>query len=94
MNNEKTTSIFRTEKDKKEFVAAFRKLIMSGAINKDAAIEKLIRENPHFFREPTADELKKISHSAMNDQIRSRAQPTSRLADDIFRAPSDKKKPG
>ena len=90
MNNEK---IIKSENEE-EIVRIFRKLIASGTLDSDKAIEKIMRDYPHFFREPTADELKKISHSAMNDQIRSRAQPTSRLADDIFRAPSDKKKPG
>ncbi len=86
-------TIFKSEKDKKEFVAAFRKMTMSGAINKDVAIEKLIRNNPHFFREPTADELKKISHSAMNDEMRARAQRTNKLSIDFFAnvPPTDKK---
>ncbi len=66
-------TVFKTEKDKKEFVAAFRKLTMSGAVSQDAAIERLIRNNPHFFRQPTADELKKISHSELNSEIRRRA---------------------
>jgi hypothetical protein len=84
-------TIFKSEKDKKEFVAAFRQMTMSGAINKDVAIEKLIRNNPHFFHQPTEAELKKISHSAMNDEMRARAlQPTSRPNYDIFRRPTDK----
>ncbi len=87
-------TIFKTEKDKKEFFAAFRKMTMSGVINKDVAIEKLIRNNPNYFHQPTEDELKKISHSAMNDEMRARAlQPTSRPTYDIFRAPTDKQKP-
>jgi hypothetical protein len=85
-------SIFRTEKDKKEFVAAFRKMTMSGAINDERAIEIIMRDNPHFFHQPTADEIKKSFHAAMNDEIRSRAQQTSRLANDIFRGPADKQK--
>jgi glutamyl-tRNA reductase len=84
MNNEKTMTIFKTEKDKKEFVAAFRKLTMSGAITRDAAIEKIMRNNPHYFHQPSADELKKISHSAMNDEMRARAQQTNKFADSFF----------
>jgi hypothetical protein len=86
-------SIFTDEKYKKEFVAAFRKMTMSGAINKDVAIEKLIRNNPNYFHQPSADELKKISRSEMNAEMRARAQPTSRLSIDIFRRPADKQKP-
>jgi hypothetical protein len=94
MNNEKTMSIFRTEKDKEEFVRLFRAKTMSGSISDDRAIEIIIRNNPHFFREPTADELKKIAHSTMNDEMRARAlQPTSRPTFDIFRRPADKQKP-
>ncbi len=86
-------SIFKTEKDKKEFVAAFRKMTMSGAISGDVAIEKIIRDNPHFFHQPTENDLLQISHSLLNEEIRARAQQTNRLADDIFRGPADKQKP-
>jgi hypothetical protein len=82
-------TIFKSEKDKKEFVAAFRKMTMSGVINKDVAIEKLIRNNPNYFHQPTEDELKKISHSAMNDEMRARARQSNRLFIDIFRRPAD-----
>ncbi len=78
---------------KEEVVRIFRKLTASGVLDSDKAITKIIRDNPHFFHQPTADELKKISHSTMNAEIRSRAQQTSRLADDIFRGPTDKQKP-
>jgi hypothetical protein len=78
-------TIFKTEKDKEEFVRAFRKMTMSGAVTKDRAIEKLIRDNPNYFHQPTEDELKKISHSAMNDEMRARAQQSNRLADGFFR---------
>jgi hypothetical protein len=84
MNNEKTTSIFRTEKDKKEFVAAFRKMTMSGAVSQDAAIAKLIRNNPNYFHQPSADELKKSFHAAMNGEMRARARQSNRLSIDIF----------
>ncbi len=94
MNNEKTTSIFRTEKDKEEFVRLFRKMTMSGAVSEDVAVEKLIRDNQRLFHQPTESELKKISHSVMNDEMRIRAlQPTSRPTYDIFRRPADKQKP-
>jgi hypothetical protein len=83
---------FNSEEHKKEFVAAFRKMTMSGAINEDVAIEKLIRDNPHYFHQQTADEAKKSFHAAMNDEIRSRARQTNRLADGIFAnvIPTDK----
>jgi hypothetical protein len=64
---------FNSEEHKKEFVLAFRKLTMSGAVSQDAAIEKLIRDNPHFFHQPTQDDIVKISHSEMNAEIRKRA---------------------
>jgi hypothetical protein len=86
-------TIFKSDAHREEFVAAFRKITMSGAINDDRAIEIIMRDNPHFFHQPTADEIKKISHSAMNGEIRLRAQQTNRLADDIFRGPTDKQKP-
>jgi hypothetical protein len=77
-----------------EIRTIFRKLIASGALDKDKAIAKIMRDYPHFFREPTADELKKSFHAAMNDEMRARAlQPTSRPTYDIFRAPTDKQKP-
>lgn len=89
----KTKKIIKSENEK-EILRIFRKLTMSGAVSADVAIAKIMRDYPHFFREPTADELKKISHSAMNDQMRARAlQPTSRPTYDIFRAHSDKQKP-
>jgi hypothetical protein len=86
-------TIFKTDAHREEFVRAFKKLTMSGAVTKDRAIEKLIRSNPHYFREPTADELKKISHSTMNDEMRARARQSNRLSIDIFRRPADKQKP-
>jgi hypothetical protein len=85
-------TIFKSEKNKKEFVAAFRKLTMSGVVSQDVAIEKLIRDNPHYFHQQTADEARKSFHAAMNDEIRSRARQTNRLADGIFAnvIPTDK----
>ncbi len=83
---------FNSEEHKKEFVLAFRKLTMSGAVSQDAAIEKLIRDNPHFFHQQTEDELKKSFHAAMNDEIRARARQSNRLGDGIFAnvIPTDK----
>jgi hypothetical protein len=89
MDNE---TIIKPEHEK-EVVRIFRKIVASGVINKDAAITKILRDYPHFFREPTADELKKISHSAMNDEMRARARQSNRLSIDIFRRPADKQKP-
>jgi hypothetical protein len=85
MENEKTTSIFRTEKDKQEFVRLFRETTMSGAVSEDVAVEKLIRDNPRFFYQPTEADIAKISRSGLNDEIRRRAQQTNKLADGFFR---------
>jgi hypothetical protein len=92
MKTEKTMSIFTDEEHKKEFVRAFRKMTMSGVISPDVAIEKLIRDNPNYFHQPTAAELKKISHSAMNDAMRARSRQSNRLSIDIFAnvLPTDK----
>ncbi len=81
---------FKSEKDKEEFVAAFRKMTMSGAVDKDQAIETLIRKNPNYFHQPTADELKKIAHSEMNAAMRAGVQ-ANKPTYDIFRRPTDKK---
>jgi hypothetical protein len=86
-------TIFKSDAHREEFVAAFRKMTMSGAVSRDQAIEKLIRKNPHFFHQPTEAELKKIAHSEMNDAMRRRAQQTNRLSDDIFRETADNQKP-
>jgi hypothetical protein len=85
-------TIFKTEKDKEEFVRAFRKMTMSGVVSQDVAIEKLIRDNPNYFHQLTEAELKKSFHAAMNDEIRSRARQSNRLADGIFAnvLPTDK----
>jgi fructose-1-phosphate kinase PfkB-like protein len=78
---------------KEEVVRIFRKLTASGVLDSDKAITKIIRDNPHFFHQPTEAELKKIAHSEMNDAMRRRAQQTNRLSDDIFREPADNQKP-
>ncbi len=83
---------FNSEEHKKEFTAAFRKLTMSGVVSQDAAIEKLIRDNPHYFHQQTADEARKSFHAAMNDEIRARARQSNKLSIDIFAnvLPTDK----
>ncbi len=88
MNAEK---IIKGEHEK-EIVRIFRKLTASGVVNGDKAAEIIMRDYPHFFHQPTADEIKKSFHAAMNDEIRARAQQTNRLAAGIFREPTDKQK--
>jgi hypothetical protein len=93
MNNEKTPSIFRTEKDKKEFVRLFRETTMSGAVSEDAAVEKIIRKNPHLFRVPSENEVKQTFNDVMNSEMRARARLSNRLSIDVFAnvLPRDKK---
>jgi hypothetical protein len=69
MNNEK---IIKAENEK-EIVRIFRRLTASGVINGDKAAEIIMRDYPHFFHQPTENDIVKISHSAMNDEIRRRA---------------------
>jgi hypothetical protein len=92
MNNE---PIIKSE-HAEEIRTIFRRLIASGVLDSDKAINKILRDYPHFFREPTADELKKISHSEMNDAMRARARAglqSDKLADRIFNniPPTDQK---
>jgi hypothetical protein len=88
MNNEK---IIKREHEK-EIVRIFRKLTMSGAVDKDAALEKILRDHPHFFRQPSENEVKRTFNDVMNSELRARAlQPTSRPTYDIFRGHTDKK---
>jgi hypothetical protein len=87
MNNE---TIIKPE-HQKEVVQIFRKLIASGAVDKDAAITKILRDFPHYFHQPTEAELRKSFNDAMNDAIRSRARQTNKLSIDIFRRPTDQK---
>jgi hypothetical protein len=77
-------TVFKSEKDKKEFVAAFRKMTMSGAINKDVAIAKILRDFPHFFRIPDEDEVKRNFNDVLNAEIRSRARQTNKFTDSFF----------
>jgi hypothetical protein len=70
-----------------EVVRIFRKIVASGAINKDAAISKILRDFPHYFRQPTDADIVKISRSELNDEIRRRAGAgvqSSKLADRLF----------
>jgi hypothetical protein len=86
-------TIFKTDAHREEFLRAFKKLTMSGAVTKDAAIEKLIRDNPNYFHQPTADDIVKISRSELNGEIRQRARAgvqSNRATYDIFRLPADK----
>jgi hypothetical protein len=81
-------TIFKTEKDKKEFVRLFRKITMSGDINDDRAVEIIMRDNPHFFHQPTENEVKRTFNDVLNDEIRLRARAgvqSNRIADRIFR---------
>ena len=92
MKTEKTTSIFRTQRDKEEFVRLFREMTMSGAVNEDVAIEKIIRNNQHLFHQQTAAEHTKSFNDAMNAAIRERAQQSNKLSIDFFAnvPPTDK----
>jgi hypothetical protein len=83
---------FKSEKDKEEFVAAFRKMTMSGAINKDVAIEKLIKSNPQYFYQPTPDDIVKTARTSLNAEIRERARQPNKLTIDLFAniPPTDK----
>jgi hypothetical protein len=73
---------------RQEVVRIFRQLVASGVINKDAAINKILRDFPHYFIMPTEDDIAKISRDELNDSIRQRARAgvqSDRLADRIFR---------
>jgi hypothetical protein len=60
-----------------EVVRIFRKMTMSGAINKEAAITKILRDFPHYFHQPTEADIMKISRAELNGEIRRRAQQTN-----------------
>jgi hypothetical protein len=88
-------AIFKTDAHREEFVRAFKKLTMSGVVTKDAAIEKLIRNNPNYFHQQTPDDIVKMSRTSLNDEIRERARAglqSNRLADRVFNSilPTDK----
>lgn len=84
---------FKTDADRRDFLAALKKMTMSGAIAEDDAIEKLIRQNPDFFQQPTESELKANFNATMNAEIRSRARLTNRIADFLFQPkPSEPEK--
>jgi hypothetical protein len=89
-------TIFKTDAHREEFVRAFKKLTMSGAVDKDRAIERLIQQNPHYFHQPTDGEIVNLSRSELNDEIRERARAglqSDKLADRIFNniPPTDQK---
>jgi hypothetical protein len=67
-----------------EVVRIFRKIVASGAINKDAAIAKILRDFPHYFHQPSADDIVKMSRTELNDEIRQRARQTNKFADSFF----------
>jgi hypothetical protein len=77
-----------------EVVQIFRKLIASGAINKDAAITKILRDFPHYFHQPSEDDIAKVSRSELNDEMRRRARQSNRLSIDIFANVQPTDKPG
>ncbi len=84
MENE---TIIKNE-NKEEVVRIFRKLVASGVLDSDKAITKILRDYPHFFHQPTEDDIAKISREELNSEIRSRARAgvqSSKLADRIFR---------
>jgi hypothetical protein len=85
-------TIFKTDAHREEFVAAFKKMTMSGAVTKDRAIERLIQQNPHLFHQPTPDDIVKMSRASLNDEIRERARQPNKLTIDLFAniQPTDK----
>ncbi len=88
MNNE---TIIKSE-HQQEVVRIFRQLIASGVLDSDKAITKILRDYPHYFHQPTPDDIVKTARTSLNDEMRARAlQPTSRQTYDIFRRPADKK---
>jgi hypothetical protein len=80
----KTETIIKDE-HRQEVVRIFRKMTMSGVLDSDKAITKILRDYPHFFHQPTLDDIAKISRAELNGEIRRRAQQTNKLADRIFR---------
>jgi hypothetical protein len=92
MNNE---TIIKPE-HAEEIRTIFRKLIASGAINKDAAITKILRDYPQYFHQPTPDDIAKFSRAELNDEIRRRAvagPQSNGISDRIFNniPPTDQK---
>jgi hypothetical protein len=77
-------SIFTDEKNKKEFARIFREKTMSGFLDKDKAIDLIIRDYPHLFYQPTEAELLQSSRTTLNAEIRSRALQTNKFTDSFF----------
>ncbi len=72
---------------KEKVVSIFRKLTMSGVLDSDKAIAKILRDYPHYFILPTPEDIANLSRSELNGEIRSRAREgvqTNRIADRIF----------
>ncbi len=86
-----TEKIIKSEHEK-EIRTIFRKLIASGVLDSDRAIEKIMRDFPHFFRVPTENEVKQTFNDVLNSEIRRRARQSNRLGDGIFTnvQPTDK----
>jgi hypothetical protein len=76
----------------KEIRTIFRKLIASGVLDSDKAITKIMRDFPHFFRQPSENEVKQTFNDVLNSEIRSRARQSNKLSIDIFSnvQPTDK----
>jgi hypothetical protein len=92
MNNE---PIIKSE-HAEEIRTIFRKLIASGVLDSDKAINKILRDYPHYFHQPTPDEIVNLSRSELNSEIRERARAglqSDKLADRIFNSipPTDQK---
>jgi hypothetical protein len=81
MNNETTIK----PEYKEKVVRIFRKMTMSGVLDSDKAINKILRDYPHYFHQPTPEDIAKISRAELNGEIRRRAQQTNKLADGFFR---------
>ncbi len=88
----KTEKIIKAENEK-EIVRIFRKITASGVVDKDKALEIIMRDYPNFFHQPTENEVKQTFNSVMNSEMRARARQSNKLSIDIFRGPADKQKP-
>jgi hypothetical protein len=78
-----TEKIIKAEHEE-EIRTIFRKLIASGTVDKDKALEIIMRDYPHFFRMPDEDEVKRTFNDVLNAEIRSRARQTNKFTDSFF----------
>jgi hypothetical protein len=78
-----TEKIIKAEHEE-EIRTIFRKLIASGSLDSDKAIEKIMRDYPHYFRVPDEDEVKRTFNDVLNSEIRARARQTNKFADSLF----------